>query len=178
MTMTGGQMVGKQRTRGRPVRLREQREAHCLTLEKADERRRAGQTQGHPYRGSRVVRCRQRTLCTERSTRCGEGPVGCTCGGMVATDVDRKCEWSRRPALDKPGGTTRAKDLVVGVIWPAAHSFEPGGGDVIRVPAPARAHTAPRRGPSDLGRWVFDGVFVLPGNVPVRASAEGDDGMT
>lgn len=97
---------------------------------------------------------------------------------MVAFDVDRKCEWPRRPALDKPGGTTRAKDLVAKVFWPAAHSYEPGGGDVIRVPVPARAHTAPRRGLSDLaGRWSFDGVFVLPEYAPARTSAEGV-GMT
>lgn len=95
------------------------------------------------------------------STRRSEGPVRWAHGGMVTSDVDRKCEWSRRPAW-QPGGTTRAKDLVVGVVWPAAHSFETGGGDVIRVPVPTRAHTAPRRGVSDLGRWSFDGVFVLP----------------
>lgn len=58
------------------------------------------------------------------------------------------------------------------VGWPAAYSYEPGGGDVIRVPVPARAHTAPRRGVSDLGRWSFDGVFVLPGCAPTIASVE------
>lgn len=45
---------------------------------------------------------------------------------------------------------------------------------MIRVPVPARAHTAPRRGLSDLaGRWSFDGVFVLPESAPARTSAEG-----
>lgn len=44
---------------------------------------------------------------------------------------------------------------------------------MIRVPVPARAHTAPRRGVSDLGRWSFDGVFVLPENAPARTSAKG-----
>ncbi|MFD9511281.1 AAA family ATPase [Streptomyces mirabilis] len=38
MTMTEGQRVGKQRAGWRPDRLREQREAHGLTLEKAGER--------------------------------------------------------------------------------------------------------------------------------------------
>lgn len=52
------------------------------------------------------------------STRCAQGLLGEALGGMVTADVDRKCEWPRRPALDKPGGTTRANDLVVGVVWP------------------------------------------------------------
>lgn len=38
MTMTEGHRVGKQRAGWRPDRLREQREAHGLTLEKAGER--------------------------------------------------------------------------------------------------------------------------------------------
>lgn len=51
---------------------------------------------------------------------------------------------------------------------------------MFRVPVPARAHTAPRRGLSDLaGHWSFDGVFVLsePGNAQYRASDEGDGMM-
>lgn len=112
------------------------------------------------------------------STRSTQTPMGLIRSGRVALNVDRKCEWPHRPALDKPGGTTRAIDLVAKVVWPAAHSYETGGGDVIRVPVPARAHTAPRRGLSDLaGCWSFDGVFVLPGSIPARTSAEGV-GMT
>lgn len=57
------------------------------------------------------------------------------------------------------------------------NSYETGGGDVFRVPVPARAHTAPRRGVSDVGRWSFDGVFVLTENAPARPSVEGV-GMT
>lgn len=124
-----------------------------------------------------ILRCRQWAPRAVESTRCAQGLLGAAPSGMVASDVDRKCEWPLRPAW-QPGGTTRAKDLVVEVGWPAAHSYRPGGGDVIRVPAPARAHTAPRRGVSDLaGRWSFDGVFVLPAIAPARASAEGV-GMT
>lgn len=48
---------------------------------------------------------------------------------------------------------------------------------MFRVPAPARAHTAPRRGVSDRGRWSFDGAFALSGCAPTRASVEGV-GMT
>lgn len=120
-----------------------------------------------------IVKCRQWTLRAVESTRCAQGLFGADLGGMVASDVDRKCEWPRRPAW-QPGGATRANDLVMGVGWPAAYSFETGGGDVIRVPVPARAHTAPRRGLSDLaGRWPFDGVFVLSGYAPAHASVEG-----
>lgn len=52
------------------------------------------------------------------------------------------------------------------------------GADVIRVPVPARAHTAPRRGvSSQAGCWSVDGVFVLSERIPNRASDEGV-GMT
>lgn len=123
------------------------------------------------------VRCRQQVLWTLESTRCDQRDVGHGGGGMVASDVDRKCEWPLRPAW-QPGGTTRANDLVMGVGWPAARSYDTGGSDVIRVPVPARAHTAPRRGLSaPAGRWSFDRVFVLPEIAPARASTEGA-GMT
>lgn len=123
-------------------------------------------------RARESVRCRQRVLRAVESTRCTQGLFGADLGGMVASDVDRKCEWPRRPAW-QPGGATRANDLVMGVGWPAAHSYEPGGGDVFRVPVPARAHTAPRRGVSDRGRCSFDGVFVLPGYAPTAPLSRG-----
>lgn len=68
-----------------------------------------------------------------------------------------------------------AADLVVGVRKPAEHPFrEKEGADVIRVPVPTRAHTAPRRGVSShAGCWSVDGAFVLSTRSPGRTSVEG-----
>lgn len=130
-----------------------------------------------PSRG-RLVRIRQREGRTGVSTRRSQARDESLWGGRVAFDVDPHGSGpvDRLGNREGPLGPT---NLVMGVLRPAAHSFETGGGDVFRVPVPARAHTAPRRGFSDLGRWSFDGVFVLSesGNAPYRASDEGD-GMT
>lgn len=111
------------------------------------------------------------------STRCPQALGAWRWGGRVAIDVDQDGSGP----VDRLGnreGPLGPKDLVVGVLGPtAARSYETGGCDVFRVPVPARAHTAPRRGVSDRGRWSFDGVFVLPGIAPARTSVEGV-GMT
>lgn len=125
-----------------------------------------------------VVILHQNLGCAGDSTRGAQAPGAPTWSDRVAGDVDQNGSGP----VDRLGnreGPLRPRNLVVGVLGPAAHSYETGGGDVFRVPVPARAHTAPRRGLSDLGRWSFDGVFVLSqsGNAPCRASDEGD-GMT
>ena len=97
--------------------------------------------------------------------------------GKVASDVDQKVKWPRRPALDKPGGATVAEGPCSGGPVGLPHTLSAKDGDVIRVPVPARTHTAPRRGVSSRGCWSFDGVFVLSARTPVRTSAEGA-GMT
>lgn len=109
------------------------------------------------------------------ATRVPQGSAEFGGNGTVAPSVDRKEEWPRLPALDKPGGATWPKDLVGGVLGPAEHPFrEKEGADVIRVPVPVTRHTAPRRGGSShAGCWSFDGAFVLSARTPVRPSGEG-----
>jgi len=94
--------------------------------------------------------------------------------GKVAPDVDQKVKWPRRPALDKPGGATVAEGPCSGGPGACRTPFiRKEGDDVIRVPVPARTHTAPRRGVSSRGCCSFGGVFVLSARTPVRASVEG-----
>lgn len=124
-----------------------------------------------------MTTCQALSLASD-STRCSQALGVGSWGGRVSLDVDQNGSGP----IDRPWtsreGPLGPKDLIAGVFKPAARSYEPGGGDVIRVPVPARAHTAPRRGLSDLaGRWSFDGVFVLSEYAPARTSAEGV-GMT
>ena len=79
----------------------------------------------------------------------------------VASELDREMSVAPSIALGQGERGHVAEGPCDGGPVGLPHTLSAKDGDVIRVPVPARTHTAPRRGVSSRGCWSFDGVLVL-----------------